>query len=289
MKIGQKTFTWGYKTYIMGIINITPDSFSGDGLLLEKDFVRRAVEQAKAFAADGAHLLDVGGESTRPGAAAVDSETEKSRVVPVIKALVQETDLPVSVDTYKAAVAEAALAAGASLINDIWALRKEPLIAKVAAEHGAPIILMHNRSRKQDVARKEELGGYYSHSDMKDVLAEIKFELAEAVAAARQAGVEEEKIILDPGVGFGKTVSQNLELVNHLDQIKKMGYPLLVGLSRKSFIGHTLNLPPDQRLEGTAAANVIAILRGADILRVHDVRFMSRLALMADAIVRGVA
>jgi len=275
----------GSRTYVMGILNVTPDSFSGDGLLKGADAVQAALEQARSFTAAGADILDVGGESTRPGAQLVTEEEELERVVPVVEAL-SRADLGalISVDTYKARVAEAALQAGAHWVNDVWGLRADPAMAGVVARHKVPIVLMHNRSKPGNARLQENLGGRYVGMEYDNLLEDVKKELMESVSLANAAGIRDEEIILDPGIGFGKTVEQNLELLNHLDEISALGYPVLLGPSRKSFIGYTLNLPPDQRLEGTAAAVCVGILRGADIIRVHDVEFITRLARMTDAI-----
>jgi len=278
---------WGKRTYVMGILNITPDSFSGDGLLGGGDVSLQVVlEKARQMIADGADILDVGGESTRPGAQPVSLQEELERVVPVIQALAKETDVLISVDTYRAAVAEAALQAGAHLVNDVWGLHVDPELAGVAARYAAPVVLMHNRSAWANAEIKERLGGRYVGTPYDNLLEDVKREQLESVALALKAGIPPEHIILDPGIGFGKTVEQNLELLNRMGELRALGYPLLLGPSRKSFIGYTLNLPPDQRLEGTAAAVAVGIVRGADIVRVHDVAFMSRVARMTDAIVR---
>ncbi len=208
------------------------------------------------------------------------------RVVPVIEGLAKAVDVPISVDTSKAVVAHAALQAGASLVNDVWALRLDPPIAEVAARAGAPVILMHNRSKREHATIDPTLGGRYVGTDYGDLIEDIRAELAISLDLARQAGIPDEHIVLDPGIGFGKTVAQNLELLDRLGELRGLGYPLLVGPSRKSFIGYTLDLPPEQRIEGTAAAVAIAIARGADIVRVHDVQAMARVARMTDAIVR---
>ena len=280
----------------MGILNITPDSFSGDGLLAEIDerqsgwgeerLVSSAMEQARRFVSTGVDFLDVGGESTRPGSAQISVEEEMGRVLPVIHALSREFDVLISVDTYKSEVAQAALEGGAQLVNDVWGLRADPRLAETVVRYEVPIILMHNRSSWAHAEIKERLGGRYVGIPYENLLEDIKRELLESVTLARAAGIPEDKIILDPGIGFGKTIEQNLELLNHLDEICRLGYPVMVGPSRKSFIGYTLDLPPDQRLEGTAAAVAVSILRGADIVRVHDVEFMTRLVRMTDAIVR---
>lgn len=270
----------------MGILNITPDSFSGDGLLAQRDPIQAALEQARRFAAAGADILDVGGESTRPGAATISAQEEIERTAPVIEALAKELDILISIDTSKASVAQAALAAGAHWINDVWALQADPLMGAVAAQAGAPIILMHNRSKPGNAEIQARLGGRYIGVQYADLLAEVRAELLEAVERAHTAGIGDEQIILDPGIGFGKTVEQNLELLDRLDEVKSLGYPLLVGPSRKSFIGYTLNAPPGERLEGTAAAVAVAITRGADIVRIHDVAALARLVKMTDAIIR---
>lgn len=277
---------WGARTYIMGIINLTPDSFSGDGLAARADPLEAALAQARAFAAAGADILDLGGESTRPGAEPVSEEEELRRVVPAVRALAGEVDAILSVDTFKSGVAEAALENGAHWINDVWGLRADPRMANVAASYGAPVILMHNRSRPADAAVQERLGGRYVGVKYADLVADVRRELLESVALAHAAGIPDERIMLDPGIGFGKTVEQNLELVDRLGELRGLGYPVLLGVSRKGFIGYTLDLPVEQRLEGTAAAVAVGIARGADIIRVHDVEAMIRVARMADAIVR---
>ncbi|GAP12041.1 dihydropteroate synthase [Bellilinea caldifistulae] len=283
----MKSLSFGSRTYIMGILNITPDSFSGDGLLNQTDLLQAARRQALDFIAAGADILDIGGESTRPGAQPVSTEEEMSRVLPVIELLAAlEADVILSVDTYKSEVAEAALRAGADWINDVWALRADPLMAEVAARHHATLILMHNRSKPSNAQLEERLGGRYVGIEYQNLIEDICNELLESVRLAQLAGVPTDRIILDPGIGFGKTVDQNLEILRRLDEFKKLGFPLLLGVSRKSFIGYTLNLPPDQRLEGTLAACVIGIQRGADILRVHDVEAVTRAARMTDAILR---
>jgi dihydropteroate synthase len=280
--------SWGARTYVMGIVNVTPDSFSGDGLLRsEPGWLSVVVEQARRFVAAGADILDVGGESTRPGATSVDAEGETERVLPAIQAIVRAgIDALISIDTYKADVAEAAVKAGAHWINDVWGLRADGRMAEVAARLGAPVVLMHNRSRPANAELQERLGGRYVGVEYADLLADVRAELLESVFLARQAGVRDDHIILDPGIGFGKTVAQNLELLNRLDEVRALGYPILLGPSRKGFIGYTLNLPADQRVEGTAAAVAVGIVRGADIVRVHDVEAMARVARMTDAIVR---
>ncbi len=270
------------KTYIMGIINATPDSFSGDGV---GGNIAAAVAQALQFTADGADILDIGAESTRPGSAPISPDEEMARLIPVITAVRAATTLPISVDTYRANVAEAALNAGADWVNDVWGLRMDENMAGLIARAGCPIVLMHNRSKPKEVAQEATLGGRYVGAEYDNLLADVRRELGESVAIALAAGVKKEQIILDPGIGFGKTVEQNLQLLNQLPQIKAMGFPILLGTSRKSFIGYTLDLPPDERVEGTAATVAIGIERGADIIRVHDVKAMARVAKMTDKIV----
>ena len=304
LEIRGRRLEWGRRTYLMGVINITPDSFSGDGLLpaepvspsevssaatdLENEggFLQAALEQGRQFVVQGADILDIGGESTRPGAQPVGVEAELKRVIPVIRLLSVELEALISVDTYRAPVAEAALQAGAHIVNDVWGLRADPDLAAIAARHNAPVILMHNRSSWAHAEIREQLGGRYVGVPYTNLLEDIRRELLESVDLARAAGIPDAHILLDPGIGFGKTVEQNLELIDRLDEVRSLGFPVLLGVSRKSFIGYTLNLPPDQRLEGTAAAVAVGIARGADIIRVHDVAFMSRVARMADAIVR---
>jgi dihydropteroate synthase len=275
----------------MGILNITPDSFSGDGLLAPSGAVSEveaALQQAKEFLLSGADILDIGGESTRPGSQSVNTGEELERVVPVIEAITKQfPDALISIDTYKAKVAEAAFRAGAHILNDVWALRADPELAPVAAAFRVPVILMHNRSNPASVEVRERLGNAYTGSTYKNLIEDVKRELLISVDLAKKAGIEESHIILDPGIGFGKTREHNLELINRLGEIRALGFPVLLGTSRKSFIGFTLDLPADQRVEGTAATVAVGIARGADVIRVHDVREMARVAKMTDAIVRA--
>ncbi len=270
---------WGKRTHIMGILNVTPDSFSGDGLrkddLLEDAFVQRAVAQAQTFVAEGATLIDVGGESTRPNAPVVISaEQELARVLPVIQALhrtLPETVM-ISIDTYKAEVASQALSAGACIINDIWGLRQDPEMAAVAKEYGVPVVLMAN------------MRGTVKHDIVSDV---IRY-LARSIDIALAAGIAWEHLIIDPGIGFGTTPEENLQLLRRLGELRALGRPILLGVSRKSTIGRVLGgLPASDRLEGTSASVALGIAQGADIVRVHDVREMKRVVTMSDAIVRG--
>lgn len=277
------TFEWGAKTYVMGIINATPDSFSGDGLTNAE----LAIEQGVRMEQDGADVLDVGGESTRPGSEPVSVEEELGRVLPVIEALSKRLRIPISIDTYKAEVARKAIEAGASMINDVWGGLMDPEILKVAAEKNVPIILMHNRSKPKDAAQTERLGGRYVGVEYGNLLGDIKKELQERIDAALAAGVKREQIIIDPGIGFGKTVEHNLELVRRFEELKSLGYPVLAGPSRKSFVGYTLDLPPEKRLEGTIAAVTLCIEKGADIVRVHDVPEIDRVRRFTDAVMRG--
>ncbi len=286
LRVGSGWWHWGRQTYVMGILNVTPDSFSGDGLLKKEDWLAAVVEQGRAMLAAGAHILDVGGESTRPGSDPVSADEELDRVVPVVRTLSAAGLGPISVDTYKAVVAHEALEAGAVMVNEVWALRRDMDMADLIAERGVPVILMHNRSKPQDAAFEARLGGRYTGSKYDDLIRDIQRELQECVDVARGASVPDWKIILDPGIGFGKTVSQNLELLDRVGEFKVLGFPILIGPSRKSFIGYTLNLPPEARVEGTAAAISVGIARGADIVRVHDVEVMARVAKMTDAIVR---
>lgn len=281
--VADRTFNWGERTYVMGVVNVTPDSFSGDGLGRDAE---GALAQAECMIEEGADLIDVGGESTRPGSEPVGSEEELRRVIPVIEGLAQRTSVPISIDTYKGQVAEEALVAGAHLVNDVWGLRLDPSLAEVVGRHRVPVVVMHNRSRPKDAAQTERLGGRYLGVEYKDLMGDIIWELRESMALALEAGVEREKIIVDPGIGFGKTLEQNLQLVAELSELKVLGRPILLGPSRKSFIGYTLDLPPEERMEGTTAAVAIGIANGADIVRVHDVKEMVRVTRMTDAIVR---
>lgn len=287
LQIGSFTFDWGSRTYVMGILNVTPDSFSGDGIIAKGDVVKFALKQAEGFLSNGADILDVGGESTRPGSEPVNAKDEMERVIPVIAELRRNfPQVLISIDTYKAKVADAAMQAGANIINDVWGFRADSEIASVAAKYKVPVILMHNRSNPASIEVREKLGGMYIGAEYDDLLEDVKRELMNSVGIALKAGVEERLILLDPGIGFGKKREHNLELINRLGEIRSMGYPILLGTSRKSFIGFTLDLPPDQRIEGTAATIAVGIARGADIIRAHDVKEMTRVAKMTDAIVR---
>ena len=265
---GGESLVWGRRTYVMGIVNVSPDSFSGDGL---GDDIPAIVEQALRMEAEGADFLDVGAESTRPGHAPVTVDEELRRLIPALEALTPKVTVPVSVDTFKSVVAREAIVTGASIINDQWGLQADPEIASLAAETGAGLILMHNRHNRR----------------YKQLAREVIAELAQSSDTAVRAGVPQSNIILDPGFGFGKTPEHNLEVLKRLSEFKQAGYPLLVGSSRKSTIGFVLDLPVEERLEGTAATVALSVAGGADVVRVHDVTEMVRVCRMSDAIVRG--
>ncbi len=287
LTVRDRTLTWGTRTYVMGILNLTPDSFSGDGLLAHPDSLTAALEQARRFLDAGADFLDVGGEFTRPGSEPIGVDDERQRVIPVIKALHREFPAAlISIDTYKAVIAREALDAGARIVNDVWALRADPELRNVVARAGCPVILMHNRSDPASVEVRAQLGNAFVGPEYKNLIEDVKRELMESVEIARHAGILDRNILLDPGIGFGKKVEHNLKLIDCLGEIRALGFPVLLGPSRKSFIGYTLDLPPDQRMEGTAAAVAVGITRGADIVRVHDVEPLMRVVKMTDAIVR---
>jgi dihydropteroate synthase len=277
---------WGCKTLVMGILNVTPDSFSGDGLISARDTVGWALAAARAHCNAGADILDIGGESTRPGADTVPAATEKSRVLPLIKEIRSVLpDILISVDTYRANVAEAALDAGADIVNDVWALRADPDMAPMLAERDAAVVLMHNRSRPNDILSDGRLGAEYVGAEYTHVVEDVSRGLMESVEEAVDLGIERGRIAVDPGIGFGKTVTQNLALLGHLRHLKAhVGSPVLIGPSRKSFIGRVLDTPIEDRLEGTAAAVASGVMNGADIVRVHDVREMARIVRMIDAV-----
>ena len=279
-RCGNTVFKWGERTCIMGIVNASPDSFSGDG----NTDIAAAVTQGSRFVEEGADILDVGGESTKPGFAQVSSEEEVRRVVPVIERLAAKTKAPISIDTTKYEVARQALAAGAAIINDQWGLKTEPRLAELAAKNNAPLILMSNQ---------RDIGGYDDKmgrdtANYSDVMTELIASLRQSVKTTEQAGVPKGNIIIDPGIGFGKTWQQDIEIIRRLRELKVMGFPVLVGTSRKSLIKMVLNLPANQRVEGTAATVAVSIANGADIVRVHDVKQMARVCRMTDAIVRGI-
>jgi dihydropteroate synthase len=264
----------GEKTLVMGIVNVTPDSFSGDGIVGD---VEGAIGQGIQMVEEGADILDIGGESTRPGSEPVSEHDEIHRVLPVIEGLVATVEVPVSVDTYKSAVARAALQAGAAIVNDISGLHSDPELARAAAEAGAAVVVMHIQGTPRDMQKDPRYA---------DVIGEISDYLAEGIATAEAAGLTRERIVVDPGIGFGKRLEHNLEILRRLREFRALGCPVMVGTSRKSMIGKILDLPADQRVEGTAATVALAIAAGADIVRVHDVKEMVRVVRVADAIVR---
>jgi dihydropteroate synthase len=264
------------RTHVMGILNVTPDSFSDGGRYDAQD---RALARAREMAAAGADIIDIGGESTRPGAAPVPEDEELRRIIPLIERLSAELPVPLSVDTYKSSVAEKALEAGAAIINDISGLRFSPDMARIAADHGAPLVIMHIKGTPRNMQQNP----VYS-----DVVGEIMTYLEEGIELAIKAGVDREKIVIDPGIGFGKNLEHNLMLINRLDEFKSLGRPILLGTSRKKFIGTVLDIPvPDQRVDGTAATVALGIAKGAGIVRVHDVDRMVHVARMTDAIVKA--
>lgn len=264
---GWMELRWGERTYVIGILNVTPDSFSGDGLASN---INLAVERAKALAPAGADIIDIGGESTRPGYTPVSADEELRRVIPVVERVVAEVIVPVSIDTYKGEVARQAVEAGAAMINDVWGLKEDPSLARVAAEAGVPLVLMHNQAGKA-----------YG-----DLVGDIKASLQRSMDTAIEAGVKPENIIVDPGIGFGKTWRHNLEVLGRLSELRSLEKPILLGTSRKLVSGRGINPPPAQRVEETAASVAIGIAQGVDIVRVHEVGTMLRVARMADAIVR---
>jgi dihydropteroate synthase len=267
MKIGNLDFEIGKRTYIMGILNVTPDSFSDGGKF---NHIEAAIKHAKEMVADGVDIIDIGGESTRPGHNAVSEEEEIKRVVPIIEALKREIEAPISVDTYKGKVAELALKAGAAMINDIWGFKKDAYIAEVAAKYNVPCCLMHNRDNRK-----------YNNL-MVDILADLE----ESILIAIKAGVKRENIIVDPGIGFAKGYKDNLKTMKNLEKLHDLGYPILLGTSRKSMIGVAMDLPVSERLEGTLATTAIGIMKGCEFIRVHDILANKRVCSMTDAIFR---
>lgn len=271
-RIGPTTFAWGARTYVMGILNVTPDSFSGDGLLASEDPVGTAVATARRMVAEGVDLLDIGGESTRPGHAPIDDVAESARVVPVVAAVrAALPNVPISIDTTKPAVAAAALDAGADLINDVWGVGPDDGIPRLAAARRIPMVVMHNRRE-----------AVYA-----DLMSEVIADLRAALDRAIALGVDPDDLIVDPGFGFGKTAEHNLLLLRELGALRSLGRPILLGASRKSTLGQVLDLPADQRLEATIATTALGIGAGADVVRVHDVEANVRAARLADAVVRG--
>ena len=268
MRIGNKEFNIGERTYVMGILNVTPDSFSDGGKFNSVD---AAIKKVEELIRDGADIIDVGGESTRPNFEVVSTEEEIERVVPIIKAIKDNFNIPISIDTYKSVTAEAAIKAGADIINDVWGFKKDTNMASVAAKYNVPCILMHNREE----------------DEYKDLMKEVIFDLIESINIALDAGVSRENIILDPGIGFAKTLEENLIVMNNLELIKAIGYPVLLGTSRKRMIGLTLDLPIDERVEGTIATTVLGIVKGCEFIRVHDVLENKRACVMTDAMLKA--
>ncbi len=267
MIINNKEFNIGERTYIMGILNVTPDSFSDGGKFNSLDMAKK---QVKKMIEDGVDIIDVGGESTRPNYIRISDEDEINRVVPIIKMIREHFDIPVSVDTYKSKVAEAAIIAGAGLINDVWGLKADKDMASVVAKYNVACCLMHNRE----------------NTEYKNLIEDVKNDIQESIELAKAAGVKDENIMIDPGIGFAKNVQQNLQVMNNLEQLKQLGYPILLGTSRKSTIGHVLNLPVNEREEGTMATTAVGMMKGAcDFVRVHDVLKNKRLVTMIEAII----
>jgi dihydropteroate synthase len=266
IKAGQYTLDYANKTLIMGILNLTPDSFSDGG---KYNHLENAVQHARQMIGDGADILDIGGESTRPGYERISDAEEISRVVPAIEAITKELQIPISIDTYKSEVAKKAVEAGAVIINDIWGAKADPEIADVAAETGVPIILMHNRNDR----------------DYSNFIRDVLNDLYESITIAKKAGVKDDQIILDPGIGFAKDLAENLEMMRHLGTLVSLGYPVLLGTSKKSMIGGVLDLPVSERTEGTGATVCFGIQQGCQIVRIHDVKEMSRTAKMMDALI----
>lgn len=268
MQIGKRTFDLNKEVLIMGILNVTPDSFSDGGKF---NTLSTSLKQVDKMITDGADIIDLGGESTRPGYTQVSDAEEIDRVVPMIEAIRERFDVPISIDTYKSQVGEAALIAGADLVNDIWGFKKDPYLAVVTAKYNVPCVLMHNRDNQ-----------HYHH-----LMNDMNQDLEESIQIALNAGVSRDAIILDPGIGFAKDYSQNMEVMNHLESLQSLGYPILLGTSRKGFIGLTLDLPVTERVEGTVATTVIGIMKGASIIRVHDVLENKRAAKMTAGILKG--
>lgn len=268
MKIGNQDFEIGKRTYIMGILNVTPDSFSDGGKFND---IASAINHAKVMVDQGADIIDIGGESTRPGHTIVSEEEEIKRVIPIIRALKKELDVPISVDTYKGRVAELALEAGADMINDVWGFKKDPYIALVVAKYNVPCCLMHNRDNR----------------NYNDLTFDVLKDLEESIIIALDAGVKRENIIIDPGIGFAKSYEDNLKTMNNLEKLNSLGYPVLLGTSRKSMLGIAQGLPASERLEGTLATTVIGIMKGCEFIRVHDIKENKRVCAITDAICRG--
>ena len=275
IEIKNQKLDFSQRTYLMGVLNVTPDSFYDGGKFFDK---KEAIKQGIKMAEEGADIIDIGGESTRPGSESISVEDELSRVIPVMEGLVKEVDVPLSIDTYKSEVAKKALEAGASMVNDISALRFDPRMKNVIKDYEVPVVLMHIKGTPKDMQKNP-------HYD--DLMGEITGYLSEAINVAEESGIDENKIIIDPGIGFGKRLEDNLEIIKKLSDLKSLGKPILVGVSRKSFIGKILELQENERLEGSLAALAVAIVNGANIIRVHDVKESKRVARIVDSIKKG--
>ena len=280
LNIGGGRLVWGERTYVMGVLNATPDSFSGDGVGGDRVALGRRIDELVAEQPD---IIDVGGESTRPGAVEITADEELDRVIPAIEAVRAATELPISIDTRRAAVARAALRAGADAINDVTGLAFDPALAQVAAEAGVPVVVTHNRQAR---AVRSAIGGHYQTVPYKDLIGDIIADTTQIVDRATAAGIRRDRLIFDPGFGFGKSPQQSLEVLRRLEELRVVDLPMLVGLSRKSVVGHALNASMSDRLEGSLAAAVIAVGKGADIVRAHDVAATRRAVALADAIHR---
>jgi dihydropteroate synthase len=277
LRLPSRTFELGERTIVMGVLNVTPDSFSDGGKFFEPVW---AIEQALAIEKAGADILDIGGESSRPGSEAISADEELARVRPVLEALAGQIKIPISIDTRKAAVADAAIAAGAEIINDVTGLRADPALAEIAAKHRVPIVLMHMRGEPRTMQKSPFAS---------NVVADVLKGLRRSIEVARRADVAKSQIVVDPGIGFGKTFEQNYELIARLPELRKLGCAILIGTSRKGFLGHTLGKQPDERIWGTAATVAASILAGAHIVRVHDVVEMVQVARVSDQILAGSA
>jgi len=276
LELGQKTLDLSSRTHLMGVLNVTPDSFSDGGRFLK---LEEAVKQGLKLAEEGADIIDIGGESTRPGSEPVTIEEELRRIMPVIEELTKRIQVPISIDTYKSKIAKEVLDSGASMVNDISGLRFDPEMKKVIAEYDVPVVLMHIQGTPRNMQENPKYD---------NLIEDIKSYLNQSISMAEEAGIGEDKIIIDPGIGFGKTLDDNLKILKNLREFKSLGKPVMIGVSRKSFIGKILDLPTDERLEGSLAALAIAVINGANILRVHDVKESKRVAKLVDAILTSV-
>lgn len=275
LKIGQRVLDLYTRSYLMGVLNVTPDSFSDGGRFFK---LEEAVKQGLKLAEEGADIIDIGGESTRPGSEPVPIDEELRRVIPVIEELYKEIQVPISIDTYKSRVAKEALDSGALMVNDISGLRFDPEMKKVVAEYDVPVILMHIQGTPRNMQENPKYD---------NLIGNLKSYLKDSISIAEEAGISEDKIIVDPGIGFGKTLDDNLRILKNLSEFRSLGKPVMIGVSRKSFIGKILDLPTDKRLEGSLAALAVAIMNGANILRVHDVKESKRVAKLVDAILKS--